>query len=306
MQRMASSSRFPRLGRVSASMLAVLGLLAGAPPARSQGLDAARAAVEARIAQSGADVAIAFRTLDGKDEWFRQADAVFHAASTMKIPVMIELFDEARKGRLSLDDPLVVRNEFHSIVDGSVYQLSPDDDSETDLYKAEGDTRTLRQLCELMITVSSNLATNLLIDRLGVENVRAAIHELQAGGMQVFRGVEDMKAYRMGLSNTTTARALDVMLGGLARGRVVDPRASREMVDILKRQQFNEAIPAGLPPATPVAHKTGSITRIHHDAAIVYAPRPFVLVVLTRGIDDQKQSAALMADIARLLYDVAK
>jgi len=302
----ASFSIFQRPGPLSVVALVVLGLTAGAASARAQGLDAAKAAIEARIAQHGADVAIVFRTLDGKDAWFREADKVFHAASTMKIPVMIELFAEARRGRLSLDDTLVVRNEFHSILDGSVYQLSPDDDSEQDLYKAEGETRTLRQLCELMITVSSNLATNLLIDRLGVENVRAMIHELNAGGMQLFRGVEDMKAYRMGLSNTTTARALDVMLDALARRRAVDPRASREMVEILERQQFNDAIPAGLPPGTIVAHKTGSTSRVHHDAAIVYAPRPFVLVILTRGIEDQKQSAALMADIARTLYDVAK
>jgi len=306
MQNSASFPGFPRRGPAWAVGLVVLGLAAVAAPSRAQGLDSARAAIDARIAQSGADVAIAFRTLDGKEEWLRRPDDVFHAASTMKIPVMIELFDEARKGTLSLDDPLAVRNEFHSIVDRSVFQLSPDDDSETDLYKAEGETRTLRELCELMITVSSNFATNLLIDRLGVENVRRMIHALGAGGMQVFRGVEDMKAYRMGLSNTTTARALYVMLDGLARGRVVDPRASREMVDVLKRQQFGDAIPAGLPPGTPVAHKTGSITRIHHDAAIVYGPRPFVLVILTRGIDDQKQSAALMADIARMLYDAVE
>lgn len=293
-------------GRALAVGLAVLGLVAGAAPSPAQNLEAARAAVEARIAESGADVAVVFRTLDGKDEWFRQADAVFHAASTMKIPVMIELFDEARHGRLSLDDTLVVKNEFHSIVDQSAYRLDPADDSETDLYRAEGETRTLRELCELMITASSNLATNLLIDRLGIGNVRRMIHDLNAGGMQVFRGVEDMKAYRLGLSNTTSARALYVILDALARGRAVDPSASREMVDVLKRQRFNDAIPAGVPPGTPVAHKTGSITRIHHDAAIVYASRPFVLVILTRGIDDQKESATLMADITQLLYEAVE
>jgi len=306
MEKHASLPGVVNRGRAWAVGLAALALVAGATPARAQGVEAARAAVEARIAGSGADVAVVFRTLDGKDEWLRRPDDVFHAASTMKIPVMIELFDEARRGSLSLDDTLVVKNEFHSIVDQSVYRLDPADDSETDLYKAEGETRTLRALCELMITASSNLATNLLIDRLGIANVRRMIHDLNAGGMQVFRGVEDMKAYQLGLSNTTSARALYVMLDALARGRAVDPNASREMVDILKRQRFNDGIPAGVPPGTPVAHKTGSITRIHHDAAIVYAPRPFVLVILTRGIDDQKQSAALMADITRLLYEAAK
>ena len=125
-----------------------------------------------RIQKSGADVGIAFRTLDGKIEWFSHADDVFHAASTMKIPVMIELFHQVREGRLKLDDPLPVKNEFHSLVDASIFTLDPADDSETDLYKAVGQTRTLSQFCELMITVSSNLATNLLVEKLRSEERR--------------------------------------------------------------------------------------------------------------------------------------
>ncbi len=284
--------------------LLLLTLVPVAAPARAQthALDAAKAAVEQRIAASGAEVAIAFRTLDGRQEWLLRPDDIFHAASTMKIPVMIELFHQVREGKVTLDDPLLVKNEFHSIVDGSVYQLGAGDDSEADLYKAEGETRTLGNLCELMITVSSNFATNLLIERLGVENIRATVHALDADGMNVLRGVEDDKAYEKGLNNTTTARALMVLLTAIADGKAVDAVASRQMVEILKRQHFNEAIPAGLPPGTPVAHKTGEITKIHHDAAIVYAPRPFVLVILVRGIQDDKVSGALMSDIARTLY----
>ena len=271
------------------------------PGAQSR-LDAAKAAVEKRIADSGADVAVALRTLDGRDEWLLRQDEVFHAASTMKIPVMIELFHQVRQGRIGLTDPLPVKNEFHSIVDGSVYQLSAGDDSEADLYAAAGGTRTIGDLCERMITVSSNFATNLLIEKLGVANIRATVHALGADGMNVLRGVEDDKAYEKGLNNTTTARALMVLLTAIADGKAVDADASRQMVEILKRQHFNSAIPAGLPPGTPVAHKTGSITKIHHDAAIVYAPRPFVLVILVRGIEDQKVSSALMADITREIY----
>jgi beta-lactamase class A len=273
--------------------------------AQTPALSAAREAVEARIAKSGAEVAIAFRTLDGKDEWFVRADDEFHAASTMKIPVMIELFRQVRAGELSLDDPLPITNEFHSIADGSVYTLSAEDDSETALYRAVGETRTLGQLCELMITVSSNFATNLLIEKLGVEHIRATVHALDADGMNVLRGVEDGKAYEKGLNNTTTARALLVLLQAIAQDRAVDADASRQMVDILARQRFNEGIPAGLPPGTRVAHKTGQITKIHHDAAIVYGPRPFVLVVLVRGIADESESAALIADIARELFQAA-
>jgi beta-lactamase class A len=273
---------------------------------QSAGLPHAQQQIEKRIADSHADVAVYFRTLDGKDQWSARADDTFHAASTMKIPVMIELFHQAQEGKLRLSDPLMIRNEFHSIVDGSVYKLDPKDDSETDLYKAEGQTRTLSELCELMITMSSNLATNLLIEKLGVENIRAETHTLGADGMNVLRGVEDGMAFEKGLNNTTTARGLGVLLTAIAEGKAVDANASRQMVEILGRQHFNESIPAGLPPGTKVAHKTGEITKIHHDAAIVYAPRPFVLVILVRGLPELKDSSAVMADIARILFQATQ
>jgi beta-lactamase class A len=260
----------------------------------------------ARIQKSGADVGIALRTLDGKLEWFSRADDVFHAASTMKVPVMIELFHQVREGKLKLDDTLTIKNEFHSLVDGSIYTLDAADDSEADLYEASGQTRTLGQLCELMITVSSNFATNLLIEKIGVDNIRATVNALHADGMNVLRGVEDSKAYEKGMNNTTTARGLLNLLEAVAKGEAVDPDSSRRMVEILARQKFNEAIPAGVPPGTRVAHKTGEVTKIHHDAAIVYGPRPFVLVILVRGIAESKDSAALMADIARRIYQSAE
>ncbi len=287
-----------------------MGLLAGvaSAPARGQDtkLSSATVQIQERIQKSGAEVGVAFRTLDGKTEWYFRADEPFHAASTMKIPVLIELFHQVREGKLKLNDPLPVKNEFHSLVDGSVYTLDAADDSEAELYKAVGQTRTHRQLCELMITVSSNLATNLLIERLGVDNIRATVHSLHADGMNVLRGVEDNKAYEKGLNNTTTARGLQQLLEAIAHGEAVDEDGSRQMIEILERQKFNEGIPAGLPPGTRVAHKTGEITKIHHDAAIVFAPRPFVLVILVRGIADIKVSAALMADITRQLYQATQ
>jgi beta-lactamase class A len=255
------------------------------------------------IAASGAEVAVAFHTLDGRTGVMMDADKVFHAASTMKVPVMIELFRQARAGKISLDDRLAIRNAFHSIVDGSVYQLSEGDDSDKEVYAAVGKTMTLRELCEAMITVSSNFAANLLIEKLGVENIRRTVTRLGADGMQVLRGVEDQKAFDKGLNNTTTARGLMILLEKIAAGKAVDSAADAEMIDILKRQKFNTAIPAGLPPGTAVAHKTGTITKIHHDAAIVYAPRPYVLVLLVRGIQEEKQSAALMAQLSKAVFD---
>jgi beta-lactamase class A len=221
----------------------------------------------------------------------------------MKIPVMIELFHQVQEGKVKLTDTLLVKNEFHSIVDGSPYVLNASDDSEGELYKAEGQKRTLRELCEMMITVSSNLSTNLLIEKLGVENIRAEVLSLGADGMNVKRGVEDGKAFEKGLNNTTTARGLGILLQAIAEGQAVDAASSKQMVAILEWQKFNEGIPSGLPKGIPVAHKTGEITKIHHDAAIVFAKRPFILVILVRGLAEKMASAALMADVSKSLYE---
>ncbi len=279
--------------------LAVLGFLLIAPHEGRAQVGPLADRLQSLIKASGADVAIAMRTLDGRDEVLIRATDSFHAASTMKVPVMIELFRRAQAGQLSLDQQIPVVNRFHSIVDGSPYSLSSGDDSEAALYKADGQARSYRELCELMITVSSNLATNVLIEALGVDKIRATVAALGAQGMDVRRGVEDNVAFRAGQNNTTTAGALLVLLEAIANGRAVSADASREMVGILKRQKFNQGIPAGLPPGTAVAHKTGSITKIQHDAGIVYSPHPYALVVLVRGLEDEKQGHALIASIAR-------
>ena len=259
--------------------------------------------IRSLIAESGAEVAVAYRTLDGKSQLLFDADKPFHAASTMKVPVMIDLFRQAEAGMLKLDDPLPIRNEFRSIVDGSLYKLSEGDDSDLEVYANVGKTMTLRRLNELMITVSSNFATNLMIEKLGVENIRATVTKLGADGMKVLRGVEDSKAFEKGLNNATTARGLMVLFDRLGQGTAVSAAADKEMLEVLKRQKFNDGIPAGLPAGTPVAHKTGSITRIHHDAGIVYGPKSYILVILVRGIQDQKVSAPLMAAISKAVWE---
>ncbi len=281
-------------------LLASLAIPSSSP--RIYSLAGAERQVERRILAAHADVAVFFRPLGGGSEWSYKPDDTFHAASTMKVPVMIELFHQAKQGKLALDDPLLIHNEFFSLVDGSAFYLDPGNDSDADLYTSEGQSRTLRELCELMITMSSNLATNLLIKKLGIENIRATVHLLGADGMNVLRGVEDNKAYDLGLNNTTTARGLEILLTAIAQGKVVDPDSSHQMVEILKRQHINDGIPSGLDPTIPVAHKTGTLKGIHHDAAIVYGRQPFVLVILVRGMSNSAASSALMADITRAFY----
>src|SRR5207237_7554516 len=159
-----------------------------------------------------------------------------------------------------------------------------------------------RELWEAMITGSSNLAANLLIERLGRKNIQSTTDGLGAAGMHALRGVEDGQAFQKGLNNTTDARSLMTLMEKIARGEAVDKAASDEMIAVLKRQRFHDRIPAGLPAGVPIAHKTGEITKIQHDAAIVYAERPFVLVILIRGLEDAKKGSALAAEITRTIY----
>ena len=288
-------------------MLALLAALIVAQPVQPLSIDEAKQRIAAIVAASGAEVAVAYQPLqDGAPGILIDADKSFHAASTMKVPVMIEAFRQAETGGRSLDTAIAVTNTFKSIVDGSPYELSATEDSDGEVYKAIGKTMTLRQLVTASIIVSSNLATNILIETLGAENVRKTVAALGGDGMVVMRGVEDQKAFDKGLNNATTARALMVLLEKIARGQAVSREASRGMTDILRMQQFNDGIPAGLPPDVPVGHKTGSITRISHDAAIVYAEKPYVLVVLTRGIQDGKKSSALIAEISRVIYSTRR
>jgi beta-lactamase class A len=294
-----------RLPRPPVNVLAAIGALlaaAVAPAAPDARLALAIPDIEKAIADSGAEVAVAFATLDGKEQWFFNADQPFHAASTMKVAVMIELFRQAHDGSVRLDEPLPVRNDFRSLADGSAFSLDPADDSEKDLYQVVGATRTLRELNELMITVSSNLATNLLMDKLGIANIRAGVVRLHANGLEVVRDLEDTKAFEQGRNNTTTARALLVLMQAIARGTAVNRTSSAEMVAVLERHAYNDDILAGVPAGTRVAHKAGEITKIRHDAAIVYAPHPYVLVVLTRGLSDGERAAALIAALSRQFY----
>ncbi|UCF21308.1 MAG: serine hydrolase [Gemmatimonadota bacterium] len=262
--------------------------------------------VRARIGETDAEVVgVYYKNLVTGDSVLIDADTRVHAASMMKVPVMIQLFRDAEAGISSLDDSLVITKTFKSIVDESPYDLAAPDDSDTTLYARLGERVTVRQLTELMITVSSNLATNMLIERVGAARVQATMRELGADSIAVLRGVEDIKAYEAGLSNTTTARDLGVIFSAIARGRAASRESCHAMVDILARQEFNEGIPASLPAGTRVAHKTGSITEIRHDGGIVYGEDgpAFVLVVLTGGIADPDVADGLIADIARLLFE---
>ena len=283
--------------------LAVLFAGCRSMPESTVSADTLRQRIEAVTAQyPEATVAVAVRDAHTGLAVDLNAERPFHAASTMKVPVMIEAFRQVDTGRLAWDDSITVVNRFTSIVDGSPFSIG--DDSDDALYTRLGGKLPLRDLTRRAITTSSNLATNLMMEVLTADSVQATTLALGGEGVLVLRGVEDLLAFEAGLSNRATASGLAALLVAILEGRAVSPSASQEMVDILLDQEFSEMIPAGLPEGARAAHKTGWITRIHHDAAIVYpqdAP-PYVLVVLTEGIEEHDRAARLGAEITREVH----
>jgi beta-lactamase class A len=268
-------------------------------------IDAARANIEQMIAASGAEVvAVSFHDLETGRSLQLNERRSLHAASTMKLPVMMEVFRLAEEKQIDLSRELGVKNVFYSIVDGSEYRLDKKDDSDQEIYGLIGQKMSVRSLVDRMITTSSNLATNLLIQLVTPPKIMSLLKEAGANDMRVLRGVEDSKAFAAGKNNITTAYDLHLLFRAIAENRILSRASCDEMVAILASQKFNEGIPAGLPAGIRVAHKTGEITAHNHDAAIVFLPgrKPYVLVVLTKGISDQRQSSELIAGISSVIY----
>jgi beta-lactamase class A len=257
------------------------------------------------LAKNQGTFAVAFMDLKTGDTLFINEHEPFHAASTMKTPVMIELYKQANEGKLSLDEPILVKTEFKSIVDGSPYTMDISVDSETILYEKVGSMLPIRELMYEMITKSSNLATNILIELVGADKVTATMRELGAPDIEVLRGVEDLKAFEQGMSNSTTAYDLMKIFAAIGKETIISAEACEEMMNILYDQQFNTVIPAKLPAAVKVAHKTGSITGVQHDSGIVRLPddHKYVLVLLSKDLADNKQGIEILAEVSKMVYD---
>lgn len=260
--------------------------------------------ISSKLAEQPGDFAVAFKDLTTGDSLLINEQIFFHAASTMKTPVMIEVYKQAAAGTFYLNDSITLRNEFKSIVDSSSFSLNANDDSEKELYKHIGEKRTLYSLVYDMIISSSNLATNMVIELVNARKVTQTMRQLGANKIQVLRGVEDSKAFAKGLNNVTTANDLMVIFEKMARGEIVDSASSQAMIKILLNQQFNEIIPARLPKDVKVAHKTGNITNVLHDSGIVLLPngKKYVLVLLSKNLQKEEQAKKAMAEVSEMIY----
>ena len=263
--------------------------------------------IEKDFDELSGDFALAFIDLSNTNQKIMiNADEKFHAASTMKTPVMIEIFRQADEGKFRLLDSIILKNEFKSIVDGSLYSMDISDDSGDGLYKMIGKKVTINDLMYDMITVSSNLATNVLIELVGAKMVTNTMRKLGAKNIEILRGVEDIKAYEKGLSNSTTARDLMIIMEAIATGRAGSKEDCQQMIDILKDQKFNDMIPKYLPKGIQVSHKTGSITGVHHDSGIIFLPdgKTYVLIIMSKKLQDFDKATDQMANISKNIYEL--
>jgi len=260
--------------------------------------------VERLTAESKARAtAVSVHDLESGSRFSLRGDRWFHAASTIKVAVLLALFRAVDEGRVRLDDSLHVRNRFFSAANGSPFQLNRDSDAMPELYQAIGQTAKISVLAEGMISASSNLATNSLLDFVGVAYARNVLRDAQVEGVELRRGVEDHAAHEKGVNNEATADGLMTLLSAL-RGNFLSSESKEQAIRILLEQRFNSMIPAGLPPHAAVAHKTGEISTACHDMGIVYLPErePYIAVILTEFDSEQEGRRETVAAISEAIY----
>jgi beta-lactamase class A len=230
-------------------------------------------------------------------------DRRFHAASTMKVAILLAIAKAIDDERIRPNDTLHVRNRFRSAIDRTPFRIDAESDGYPQLHKLIGRTAKISDLTEWMIVSSSNLATNLLLDYITVEEAQRVLRDAGVSGIELRRGVDDTKAHEQNFNNETTADGL-LQLFATLRGDFLS-KASREMaINILLQQRFNSMIPAPLPAHASVAHKTGEISTACHDAGIVYLPErePYILVVLTEVAPDTNGRRETIAKISGIVF----
>ena len=241
--------------------------------------------------------------------WSFNGDRWFHAASTIKIAVMLGVYDAIDRGRLLPDSRVHVRNHFRSKVGGEPFRVQASRDADTEVYDAIGRTMRIGDLVRHMIESSSNLATNLLLDLIGLDDARAALAARGVGGVNLQRGVEDDRAFQANISNEVTPNGLVSLLRVIRDGAGFSPASAEAMLNTLFDQRFAGAIGPGLPDSvravTRIAHKTGDISTISHDTGLVFLPGrpPYVVALLAESGGDAGERMAAITAASRIIYD---
>src|SRR5947207_1017957 len=275
-------------------------------PSVPQNLDVLRQHVETTAQKSDARaIAVALHDTESGAELQYEADRWFHGASTIKVAILLAVYAEIDSGRLVPQSRLHVRNRFLSAYDGSPFRVLADRDADSEVHAAIGKTMRVSELALHMIAMSSNLATNLLLDLIGLDAVQRTIDRFGLTGLDVRRGVEDEKAFEHGIINRVTADGLVALLWLIAEERAYSPALSRQMLDILHQQEFKKGIPARLPREVRVAHKTGDISTVAHDAGVVYAPgrKPYVIAILSEWTADVGNRSSTIASLSHAVYE---
>lgn len=251
-------------------------------------------------------LAVAVYDTETQTSFRRHADRWFHAASTIKVAILLGVYASIHHGWLLPHSRLHVRNRFLSAVDGHPFRVAADRDANSEVHAAIGKMMRVTELSLHMIATSSNLATNLLLDLVGLDTVQRALDELGVDGIDIRRGVEDERAFERAINNRVTADGLVQLLRLVAEERAYSPDISREMLTILHAQEFKKGIPARLPPSVRVANKTGEISTIAHDAGVVYPPnrKPYVIAILTEWSAEATGRKPTIAEASHAVYEL--
>lgn len=268
-------------------------------------MSTARAALDDLAAEHDATLSVWMGGLDGRVWLQRDADRPHPSASTLKLPLVVAVHQGAERAALSLDERLRVHDQFDSAVPGATFLTTADYDNDPQVWDALGDEVPLAWLVDRAIIRSSNLATNLLIERVGTDAVDAVYRAVGATRSALRRSIQDAPAGEAGRWNETTASDSGHVLLAVADGSLLGPDASQAVESLLARCEDDDALPAGLPAGTYVAHKPGWIDDACHDVALVRpdGEQPFVLSIFTGARLDDTAIHALVAEAARICWD---